>query len=262
MTAEAAALGCEMDWGTLEDMPTARTQPWAEPGDVHIPDDFLSRPSIRTILDAIAILRARYGDHVAIVGKAMGPWTLAYHLHGLQEFLIETITDTDKVCRFLERLKEITVVFAQAQIRAGADVICIADHATGDLVSPQMYRDLLLPHHRDLTQRIGCPTVLHICGQTRTRMKYICESGFDCFHFDSRVDAHAAVAEVAGRISLMGNINNPEILLHGTPQQVAEQTRYARAAGIQVIGPECAVPLITPLANLQAITRAVEETSI
>ena len=108
-----------------------------------------------------------------------------------------------------------------------------------------------------MTQRLGCPLVLHICGDTLDRLGYICEAGFDCFHFDSKVDAGAAVKEVDGRISLMGNINNPEILLNGTPEQVAEQARYALKAGVQVIGPECAIPPQTPLENLQAIAQAV-----
>ena len=58
---------------------------------------------------------------------------------------------------------------------------------------------------------------------------------------------------VAGRMSLMGNINNPEILLRGTPEQVAERTRYAMGAGVQILGPECAIPLITPNDNLKEI---------
>ena len=57
----------------------------------------------------------------------------------------------------------------------------------------------------------------------------------------------------------MGNVNNPETLLNGTPAQVAKQARYALHAGVQVIGPECAVPPQTPLENLQAITRAVTD---
>jgi [methyl-Co(III) methanol-specific corrinoid protein]:coenzyme M methyltransferase len=75
------------------------------------------------------------------------------------------------------------------------------------------------------------------------------------------VDARAAVDKVAGRISLMGNVNNAEILLNGTPKDVREATLYALEAGVQVIGPECAVPLRTPLENLQAISRAVIEAS-
>ena len=256
--AEAAALGCEVDWGDIENMPVERSHPWSEPEEVRIPDDFLEKPSIKAVLDAIRILRRKYGHRVAIVGKVMGPWTLSYHLHGLQDFLIETIADPDKVRRFLDRLKEVSVLFGVAQIQVGADVLCIADHATGDLVGPWTYRDFLLPYHKELTQRLGCPTVLHICGDTLDRMGYICESGFDCFHFDSKVDAEDAVREIAGRISLMGNVNNPQILLNGTPDQVAEQTQYAVWAGVQVIGPECAIPLRTPLENLKAITRVVE----
>ncbi|MGD2157065.1 MAG: uroporphyrinogen decarboxylase family protein, partial [Anaerolineales bacterium] len=78
----------------------------------------------------------QYGHQVAIVGKVMGPWTLSYHPHGLQDFLIKTITNTKMVRCFLDKLKEVSVLFGIAQIRAGADILCIADHATGDLVGP------------------------------------------------------------------------------------------------------------------------------
>jgi [methyl-Co(III) methanol-specific corrinoid protein]:coenzyme M methyltransferase len=258
--AEAAALGCEVDWGDVENMPVERTHPWSEPEQVTIPDDFLQRPSTKAVLDAISILRHQYGHKVAIVGKVMGPWTLAYHLHGVQDFLAETLLDPDKVRRFLDRLQEISVLFGRAQIAAGADALCIADHATGDLVGPWTYRDFLLPVHKELTQRLGCPTVLHICGNTLDRMDDICEAGFDCFHFDSKVDARDAVRKIAGRMSLMGNVNNPEVLLHGTPEDAFERARYAQVAGVQVVGPECAIPLRTPLENLKAISRIVDNT--
>ncbi|MHB1317613.1 MAG: MtaA/CmuA family methyltransferase, partial [Anaerolineae bacterium] len=257
VAAEAAALGCEVDWGDRENMPAVRTSPWEDPAQVTIPSGFLEQPPVRAVLDAQRILRAQYGDRVAIVGKVMGPWTLAYHLHGVQQFLLETITDSDRVRRFLSRLKEVTVLFGRAQLAAGADVLCVADHATGDLISARMYREFLLPVHRELTQRLACPTVLHICGNTLDRMDDICTAGFDCFHFESRVDARAAVERVAGRIALMGNVNNPEVLLRGTPEEAAAQARYARDAGVRIIGPECAVPLVTPTANLHAIASAV-----
>jgi uroporphyrinogen-III decarboxylase len=79
-----------------------------------------------------------------------------------------------------------------------------------------MYRDFLLPYHRELTQRLGCPTVLHICGNTLSRIPYIRESGFDAFHFDAKVDAVKAVEATAGRISLIGGVSNIQALYHGT----------------------------------------------
>ncbi len=253
---EAAALGAAVDWGSADTMPVARAHPWASPDDVRIPEDFLDRPPIRTVLEALQILRRECGHHVALVGKVMGPWTLAYHMHGVQEFLIKTLLEPDTVRRFLDRLKAITVLFGRAQIEAGADVLCIADHATGDLVSPRGYREFLLPVHRELNLELGCPTVLHICGNTTDRLEDICQAGFDAFHFDSKVDAATACEIVAGRISLIGNVNNAETLLQGAPGQAGAEATAAIRAGVDIVAPECAVPVATPNRNLIAIAEA------
>jgi len=37
------------------------------------------------------------------------------------------------------------------------------------------------------------------------------------------------------------------------------QARYATEAGVNIIGPECALPLATPIENLKAIVTAVRE---
>jgi [methyl-Co(III) methanol-specific corrinoid protein]:coenzyme M methyltransferase len=256
---EAAAMGCEVDWGDPENMPVNVDSPFSEPEEVVIPEDFLERPSISTVLEAISLLRRQYGDRVAIVGKVMGPWTLAYHLNGIQPFLEDTLLNPDRVSRFLQVLTEVTLLFGKAQMRAGADVLVVADHATGDLVSPRCYRDFLLPVHQALTTELGCPTILHICGDTTDRLDHIARAGFDCFHFDSKVSSRTAMEKVSGRISLAGNVNNPETLLRGNTEQVKAEVRALLEAKVQIIGPECAVPLATPNRNLAAIAEAIEE---
>jgi len=256
---EAAALGCEVDWGDRENMPVNTTSPYSDPEEIVIPSDFLARPSIRAVLEALGLLRQHYGDHAVLIGKVMGPWTLSYHLYGIQPFLLDTIDNPGRVRRFLDVLKEVTVLFGKAQMRAGADVLVVADHATGDLVSPACYRDFLLPVHQEITARLGCPTILHICGNTTNRLEHIARSGFDAFHFDSKVDAAEALRIVDKRITLVGNVNNPQTLLKGTPEQVKEETRKLLDVGVPIVGPECAVPLVTPNRNLSAIVEAVEE---
>lgn len=256
---EAAAFGLKMSWGEVDSMPDVLENPYEEPEDIIIPTDFLEQPSIRTVLDALRILKKEYGDHVCLVGKVMGPWTLSYHLHGTQNFLIKTILEPDKVRRFLDKLKGLSVMFANAQFAAGADVVTVADHATGDLVSGACYRDFLLPVHQEMTKQINGPTILHICGNTTDRLDYIARAGFTCFHFDSKVNPRQAHEIVAGRISLAGSINNPVTLFAGTPEDVRREVIANIEAGIEIIAPECAVPLRTPNANLKAIVTAVEE---
>jgi [methyl-Co(III) methanol-specific corrinoid protein]:coenzyme M methyltransferase len=58
---------------------------------------------------------------------------------------------------------------------------------------------------------------------------------------------------------LVGNVNNPQTLLQGTPEDVRKQVRYAIEAGVNIIAPECAVPLTTPIENLKALVAAVHE---
>jgi len=84
------------------------------------------------------------------VGKTMGPWTLAYHVFGVEPFLLLSIDDPQKTLECLHKLKEITVLFGQAQIDSGADVLVVPDHATGDLVSGEYYKRFLLEIHQEL----------------------------------------------------------------------------------------------------------------
>jgi len=256
---EAAALGCEVDWGNKDMMPDAKTHPVKEIEDINIPDNLLEKPSMRVVLESISLLRKEYGDRVAILGKVMGPWTICYHTVGVQDFLLMTLIEPEKVKRILDTYMEVTVAFANAQLQAGADAVVLPDHATGDLVSPQTYKKFLVSVHHEMLGRIGGPTILHVCGDCADRLDIFAEEGYDGYHFEWQVDAREAVRIVNGRMSLIGNINNAQTLLRGTPEDVCKQARYSIEAGVDILAPECAVPLQTPVSNLKAIVEAAEE---
>ncbi|MBI4306732.1 MAG: MtaA/CmuA family methyltransferase [Chloroflexi bacterium] len=258
---ESSALGCEMQWEQKDNWPTVRmTRPiWNGPEDVKIPRGFLQHQDTRTITESIRILKRDYGRDVAIIGKTMGPWTLAYHVFGVEKFLLMSIDDPDKTMRCLDRLKEISVLFGLAQIEAGADALTFPDHATGDLVSGEYYRKFLLEIHQEMTARLPVPLIMHICGNTLDRMGYIAQSGMAAFHFDSRNDPQKAMQAVGGRIRLVGNINNPVTLCSKGPEDVRQEVYRALEAGVQLIAPECAIPLRTKIENLLEIPAAVKD---
>ncbi len=256
---EAAALGCEIDWGNPGMMPDAKTHPVRTMKDVIIPENILEKPSMKVVLEAISILRKEYGDRAAILGKVMGPWTISYHMVGVQDFLLMLYTDPETVRQLLDAYKEVTITFANAQLQAGADAVVLPDHATGDLVSPQTYQEFLVPVHHEMLGRIGGPTILHVCGNCADRLNIFAEEAYDGYHFEWSVDSREAVKTVNGRISLVGNINNAQCLLRGTPEDVYRQARYGIEAGVDILAPECAIPLQTPIDNLKAIVTAAEE---
>lgn len=257
---EAAALGCEVDWGSRDTMPDSKTSPYKDFSDVDVPEDLLEKPSMRVVLDALSILRRHVGGQAAIIGKVMGPWTLAYHMAGTQEFLLQVgLGEKQKVLKMLHQLMPVTIAFARAQFQAGADMVVVADHATGNLVGSYHYEELLLPIHKEITATIEGPLILHVCGNCLDRLELFADAGFDGYHFEWQVDSRVAVAKVGHRLALFGNINNPQVLFQGTPDDVRSQVRYAIEAGVDVISPECAIPLSTPLQNLRAMVAAVHE---
>jgi len=256
---ESSALGCGVDWGGKSGWPTVRTREplWREPEEVRIPAGFLAHPDVACVLEVIRILKKRFGGEVAIFGKTMGPWTLAYHCFGLEPFLLMTVDDPAKARRCLERLKGVTVLSGLAQIEAGADALTLPDHATGDLVSAAYYRRFLQDLHQQLAARLPVPLILHICGRTLDRMDYIAQTGLAAFHYDSKNPPAEAARIMRGRIALVGNVNNPVTLLTKGPPEVGAEVWRNLDAGVPLIAPECAVPLETPLENLREIPRAV-----
>lgn len=256
-THEAEALGMTVDWGDREHLPVVKGPAWREPEDIVMPADFAARPAVATVLEAIGMLRREVGDEVAIIGKVYGPWSLAYHAFGLQSFLKDTIRNPDKVRAILHGLKQVPLEFARLQIEAGADALTWGDHITANLVRPETYPAFLGDIHRELSAAIEAPLIFHCCGRTLDRIGWFNESGMACFHFESANDAremreHATMA-------LAGNINNAQTLLQGTREDVRREVFYALDAGVDIIAPECAIPLAARLDNVIAVRESVDE---
>lgn len=250
---EAAAMGCRVNWGGPDAMPESGPPIFKTADDIAIPADLLTRTGCTVPLRALTMLRKELDGAAAVCGKVFGPWTQAYHYFGLEEFLVKTIENPDEIKRIVERLLPVTVQFARAQLEAGADCLLLADHATRDLCSPSAYEEFLLEVHARLVDSIKAPLILHICGNTADRIRLIDRTGIACFHWDTKTGSPAEVRKLAGdRLALMGGINNIR-LLQGTPDEIAAMARAAAAAGLDVVGPECAIPLGTPLGNLRAI---------
>ncbi|MBN1808956.1 MAG: MtaA/CmuA family methyltransferase [Planctomycetes bacterium] len=250
---ESAAMGCAVDWGRRDLMPTCREHLYAVGDEIVIPPDLLEKLPARVPLDSIRMLRSRLGSDVAVCGKVFGPWTLGYHMFGVQDFLMATILQPDAIRRAMDTLKEVTVRFGIAQVDAGADTLCLADHCTRDLCAPEAYRDFVMDIHRELVDRLPVPLIVHICGDTSDRIPFVADTGVACFHFDSKVPAPDARRLAGDRLSLMGGTSNFSAVRQGTPALIEADVAEKIGAGIDIIGPECAVPLDAPFRNLRSI---------
>jgi len=256
---EAFALGAVIDWGGNETMPDQKGPLYEDPEQFILPEDFLNRPSIRTVLDSIRLLKKKFGDEKVVIGKAMGPWTLSMHLYGVENVLVDSLLEPEKLTAFIHQFKKITKTFAAAQLDAGADMVTIADHTTSNLIGPDTYVKFVQPVHKELNREFGeAKFILHCCGRTVDRIAHFAESGFSLFHFDSANDIDEAI-KMAGKMKLTGCVNDPATLLRGSREDVAAEVRTILAKGIRILSPECAIPVQTKNENLMQIVETAKE---
>lgn len=255
---EAAALGAKVEWGNEFVSPFVAEAPLKDLAEISLPSNLTKKSEIYELLKAIRILKKKYGDKVAIVGKVMGPWTLASHLYGVEKLVLDSILEPEKVKTAIENLSAVPITFAKEQFDAGIDILVWADHATSDLVSAEMYKEFVYPVQRKACMELKGrgPVVLHVCGRVEDRFSLFIDAGFSCFHLDSRNDIVNLVNQGRGKIQFAGGINNPITLMRGSVSKIDKEAAYNIEHGVTMIGPECAIQTTVPMKNLVALVNA------
>lgn len=230
-------------------------------------------------LEAIGALAKELGDSVAIRSPGTGPFSLASHLLGLENFLVELAlahrepdgTRAGHLRKLLEITTETLINFARAALDAGAHIVQAGDSlASIDVISPQMYETWAYPYEKVFFEEIGKHaakyegmTLLHICGDTTKALPLMAQTGADILELDYKVDLGTARNLVGDSVCLMGNLDPSAVLLQGTPGIVYEEAvKCIENAGLPggfILGSGCEVAVDTPLENMQAMVRAARE---
>jgi uroporphyrinogen decarboxylase len=132
--------------------------------------------------------------------------------------------------RLLDKLAETIILYVNAQIEAGAQVVQLFDTWAGEL-SAADYEEFALPYERKIFERIhrdhsgrgasgsNVPVILYVNGCSHILEKMV-ESGADVLSIDWRIDLAEARRRVGDRVALQGNLDPCELL--GTPETIAE----------------------------------------
>lgn len=254
---EASRFGAEVDWGNEYSMPRIISSPKPMLEDLKCNDKFFTQGITKELLTAIKSISKRYQGRVAIVGKVVGPWTLMYHLYGVENVLLDSIVEPELVKARLGKLIDFSIRFASLQFSEGADAVVWADHVTSDLVSRGLYERLLFPFHKRAVEELGVdkPLILHVCGNVEAKFGLFEKAGFAAFHADSRNDIKTLSA-MREKMVLIGSVNNPKTLLGFVPNYVKAEGLKNIKDGVDILSPECAIPTSVPGVNLKALSEA------
>ncbi|MDV0446052.1 Uroporphyrinogen decarboxylase [Methanimicrococcus sp. At1] len=258
---EAEVLGAELDWRKI-DRPPIKVHTVTDPDDFTIPENIEELGRIPVVLEAIDILKNKYGDDLAILPTTVCPFTIAGHMASVDELFMWILADPDKVHTLVDKITDFVIDYQKLLKSYGADILFAIDPtSSGDLLSGDMYAEFVLPSIQKMRKGTGAPTILHICGNTKPMLEHIAVSGVEGFSFDKAVPVWHAKQKL-GNVSTYGNLDVIELFPSGTPEDVYNATAEIIRQGINIAGSACDVPETTPLENIRAFVKACEETPV
>ncbi|RLI34158.1 methylcobamide--CoM methyltransferase [Candidatus Bathyarchaeota archaeon] len=252
---QAEALGAEIHYGALDIHPSVRKPAFKELEDFKIPERILEKGRFPVVEGSVKILREKYGDYLPICRQVVGPFTIAGHVFGVEKFCAWIKRkDPEDLLDVLLQLADLNVEEARAALQMGADVICIADPtASSDILSPQTFKELLVPAYQRITSKVGAPVVLHICGNATSYLPYLPDTGIDAFSCDAQVDIAFAKQVLGNRVAVWGNVPTVKVLLQGTPEDVKRACIECICKGTDGLIPSCGIPPRTPIENFRML---------
>ena len=212
-------------------------------------------------LKAVELFKQRVGDEKLIEGWVEGPCAEGSDLRGLNNLMMDFFEDEAFVRDLFGFCTEMGIRFARVQLAAGADIIGLGD-AAASLVGPDIYREFVFPHEKQMVDAIhaaGGLVRLHICGDTRHSLGQIGKLGCDIVDLDYLSPVAEARAAMGPGQVLLGNVDPVRVVRNGTPETIRAALGACRdaAGGRYIVGAGCEIPRDTPHANVRAMADVV-----
>ncbi|MHC4250336.1 MAG: uroporphyrinogen decarboxylase family protein [Planctomycetota bacterium] len=197
----------------------------------------------------------------SIMGWIEGPAAEADDLRGVMNFLMDVKDDERFTCELMDLCTEAGIAFARAQIEAGADTIGIGD-AIVSQVSPETYRELILPREKRMVEAIHNANGLvrlHICGDITRHLPAIAGLGADIVDLDWQVDVAEARSVLGPKTVLVGNLDPVAAVKDSSPEEIRRAVLevYGKVGDPHIVGAGCEIPPGTPPENLRSLCEPV-----
>jgi len=258
MTIEAEAMGAEVNMGSLLCEPHVVDSPLTSVEQLELlkPID-VNSGRVKVTLDAIKILKAKNTD-VPIIGNLTGPVSTAGTLVDMS-ILMKAFIKTGRISQLMDFIVENLIIYAKAQVAAGADVLCISEPSgTGEILGPKKFKNFTIKYVNQVLDAVDVPVkIVHICGKLKRVYHIIPDLHCDIFSFDAIVPIMEIKAMIP-EMTVMGNVSS-FALGEVSPEKVERLVALAITKGAEVVAPACGLSTTTPLVNIQTMVKATKQ---
>jgi len=228
------------------------------------PVDTSKDARVQASIAAAESLMRTFGDEVFCYATVPLPFTLAGHLRGVDNLMMDVVESTDAAHQLLEYSTQVLLDHMEHYRALGVHGFFICDPtASGDLISPRHFEEFAAPHTKSVVQalkKLGMVTILHVCGNTAKILPAVVDIAPEVFSFDHVVDTAVAKEAIGDSVCLLGNLDPVETLFRGTAAQVKERANASiskgREGGGYVLGAGCDLCPETSVENVRAMIDA------
>jgi MtaA/CmuA family methyltransferase len=263
--AEASAFGIKVEYpednlpvDTGGHLPDARTASRIKPYNP------LTNSRCMNRLNEIKEFRRHPENNFFVVGWVEGPVAEYVDLRGASNASVDFLLEPEAVERTMDIIVECAMEFASLQIKAGAHCIGIGD-AFCSQIGPELYTLFAFDRQKRLVEHIhkeGGLAKLHICGNTKSILTGMIQTGADIIDIDHLVPSMSDFAALLGPSQVFSGKADPvTIIQDGTPEIIRQSVidDLKQAGGRCIISAGCEITPGTTVENMKAFGLAAKE---
>jgi uroporphyrinogen decarboxylase len=218
-------------------------------------------PRLKSRVDEVREFSRQVGNTQFICGWVEGPLAEYCDLRDVSPACMDLYENPEKIRKALSIIAENAMIFAEAQVKAGAHCIGMGD-AVCSLISPDLYQEFVFPLEKaivDHVHSLGAKVKLHICGNTSGILPDMVKTGADI------VDIDHLAGSLADYINLFpakqvpsGNSDPVTIIRDGSSKTIEDSVNqcWADTHGRGIVSAGCEVPPDTSVENMIAYMQA------
>ena len=189
----------------------------------------------------------------------------AWSLRGLENFMMDLLTEEEKAEALLEKITEIQIALAERFLGLGINGGYFGDDLgaqKGTLFSPELFRRLFKPRYRRMFavfRDAGLPVIMHSDGDIKDILPDLIDIGLDCLNpCQPEVLNHAWLKKEYGSdLSFFGGLSTQEVLPRGSRDDVLQAGRdcirdLASGGTGLIYGPSHRIMSDIPMENIEA----------
>lgn len=235
---------------------------WKTLDDVKIDSEFMTKGRMPLVDDAIRILKSSSNGKFAVGSWVLGPFTMAGQLLELDVLLKGLKKEKEKVEEFLSKMTDLVIEVARHYQELGVDYMNIREMGSGtDIISPRMWKMLVLDNLQKVFSALRSPKVLHICGSTDMIIELMNECGADALSVDQKNDVIESRRKLGNDVLILGNFDPYGTMVQMDVSGAESVIKKCIDDGVDAVWPGCDLWPEVKKENVEAYVRTVREYS-